>query len=90
MCRAMVQGALSILLHSAGEHKLTAVDAHHGPEGRVPSREPSHSAVRLSPGPHLHREDEPGAVEGVLSVQRPIQGQRSADVVQREDAVGVP
>lgn len=30
------------------------------------------------------------AVQGVLPVQQTIQGQRSADVVQSKDAVGVP
>lgn len=38
---------------------------------------------------HLHCEDESSAVEGIFSVQGPIQGQSSADVVQCKDAVGV-
>lgn len=44
----------------------------------------------LPPGPHLHGQDEAVAVQGVLPIQQAVQGQRSADVVQGEDAVGIP
>lgn len=39
---------------------------------------------------HLHSEDEAVAVQWVLPVQKAVQGQRPADIVQSKDAVGVP
>lgn len=39
---------------------------------------------------HLHGQDEAVAIQGVLPIQKAIQGQCSADVVQGKDAVGVP
>lgn len=48
------------------------------------------SALDTPNNTHLHSEDEAVAVQRVLPVQKAIQGQRPADVVQSEDAVGVP